>query len=98
MKQQMSDSWKERANCKKKEVDFFADDIRGIKRAKAFCNQCPVAAECLQNSINFEEIYGVWGGLSQRERSKYHRLYTGGIDIRSAKEIVIQHGNKIIRA
>jgi WhiB family redox-sensing transcriptional regulator len=97
MKQLMSDEWKEKAICKRKQIDFFADDLHGIKKAKSFCSQCPVAAECLQNSINFSEIYGVWGGLSQRERSKYHRLFVRGIDIQSAKEIVIQHGNKIIR-
>lgn len=93
----MNEFWAEKANCRKiKGVDFFSDDLSGIRKAKTLCSKCEVAAECLKQSIEFEEIYGVWGGLSQRERRKYHKLYKKGIDYSTAKEIVILYGNKSI--
>ena len=92
-----NEHWSERANCRiVKGIDFFAEDINAIQRAKKVCERCPVAAECLNQSIKADEIYGVWGGLSQRERRKYHRLYENHIDISEAKEIVVKHGNKIL--
>lgn len=92
-----NEHWSEKANCRQiKGIDFFADDINLIQRAKKVCERCLVAAECLKQSIKAEEIYGVWGGLSQRERRKYHRLYDDKMEINQAKEIVIKHGNKIL--
>ncbi|MFT6762394.1 MAG: WhiB family redox-sensing transcriptional regulator [Candidatus Aldehydirespiratoraceae bacterium] len=37
-------------------------------RAKAVCANCSVAADCLQNAIANDERYGIWGGLTYRER------------------------------
>ena len=94
----MSEEWTKDALCRKtKGIDFFADDTSGINLAKALCSKCNVAAECFQQSILAEEIYGIWGGLSQRERRKYHRTYSKNIEINLAKEIVIKHGNKRIK-
>jgi len=38
--------------------------------AKRFCNQCPVINECAKYALEAEEPFGVWGGLSARERDK----------------------------
>jgi WhiB family redox-sensing transcriptional regulator len=93
----VSEHWSERAYCRTiKGIDFYADDALAIIRAKKVCEKCQVAPECLSQSIRADEIYGIWGGLSQRERRKYHRLYEKNIEINQAKEIVIKHGNKII--
>jgi WhiB family redox-sensing transcriptional regulator len=89
--------WSERANCRLiKGIDFFSDDLGAIQRAKKVCERCDVAAECLKQSIKADEIYGVWGGLSQRERRKYHRLFENKMEISQAKEIVVKHGNKVL--
>ena len=91
----MNEFWTEKALCKKiKGIDFFSDDLPAIKKAKTLCSKCEVAAECFRQAIEFEEVYGVWGGLSQRERRKYHKLYKKGIDYGTAKEIVVLYGNK----
>lgn len=37
-------------------------------RAKAVCATCPVRAECLAHALETDERYGVWGGLTDRER------------------------------
>lgn len=49
-----------------------------VRRAKGFCAECPVAQECLEHALAFDERHGVWGGTTPREREviqrKAHRL------------------------
>lgn len=50
----------------------------GIEKARAICNgwddgsvpPCPVRAECLEYALANVEKYGVWGGMSERERRR----------------------------
>lgn len=42
---------------------------RRAENAKAICATCPVISECLDQSLRVREPYGVWGGLSEDERS-----------------------------
>jgi WhiB family transcriptional regulator, redox-sensing transcriptional regulator len=37
-------------------------------QAKAICRQCPVRAECLAYALRWHIGFGIWGGLSERER------------------------------
>jgi WhiB family transcriptional regulator, redox-sensing transcriptional regulator len=77
-------SWRLRAACR--EVDsagFFSPDgergpAREVReaRAKAICARCPVIRECAGYAIAAGERYGVWGGLSERERLAF-RLGAG---------------------
>ena len=42
-------------------------------KAKKYCLACPITEECLQRVLEFEEPgerFGVWGGLSARERNR----------------------------
>lgn len=36
--------------------------------ARTICTECPVRQECLDYSLQYEGIYGIWGGLNERER------------------------------
>lgn len=38
------------------------------RRAKAVCATCPVRADCLQHALDHDERYGIWGGMTGRER------------------------------
>lgn len=40
--------------------------------AKAICNTCPIKLQCLQDAIE-NEYYGIWGGLTETERSRMKR-------------------------
>jgi len=67
-----SQRWHVRAACSDREPGLmFSEDNEGIKEAKKCCSDCPVQAECLVESINKEEKYGVWGGLTAKERSRF---------------------------
>ena len=47
---------------------FFPDKGESARPAKRVCAGCEVRAECLQEALDRGERFGVWGGLSERER------------------------------
>ena len=42
--------------------------------AKKICTGCDVRAECLSYALSNDERFGIWGGLSERERRRLKRL------------------------
>lgn len=69
--------WRQRADCRGADPDiFFPEKGQGRNssaRAKAICRNCPVLQRCLKEALNSNERFGVWGGMSTRERDKYAR-------------------------
>ncbi|AOT26042.1 WhiB family transcription factor [Mycobacterium phage Kersh] len=62
-------AWRDLARCA--EVDpevFFPEKGGSAKPAKRICSRCEVADECLEWALANRENYGVFGGLSERER------------------------------
>jgi len=58
-------------------ADFFHPDAergsskrRRDAKAKAICADCPVIAQCRAHALQVHEPYGVWGGLTEDERSR----------------------------
>lgn len=47
---------------------FYPEKGQNCFEAKAICGVCPVIATCREYSLMYVEKYGVWGGLSERER------------------------------
>lgn len=43
------------------------------RTAKTICSRCPVTTECLNHALDFDERYGIWGGLTQTERRQLIR-------------------------
>ncbi len=64
--------WAGDARCREIDADiFFPEKGQRSKPAKAVCRRCEVQAECLEYAIENQEQYGVFGGLSARERFRY---------------------------
>jgi WhiB family redox-sensing transcriptional regulator len=64
-------SWQELAACAKADPEeFFPDKGGSTREARRVCRSCPVAAECLEFALANNERFGVWGGLSERERRR----------------------------
>lgn len=42
------------------------------RRAKRICSSCDLLAECREYGLN-HELYGVWGGMTERERERERR-------------------------
>lgn len=62
------------------EVFFHPEGERGPARrrrdarAKEVCGTCPVLAQCREHALAAREPYGVWGGMTEDERTAYHAL------------------------
>lgn len=66
--------WQERALCAQTDPEAFIPEKGGSTReAKKVCTSCEVRAECLQYALEHDERFGIWGGLSERERRKLKR-------------------------
>jgi WhiB family redox-sensing transcriptional regulator len=49
---------------------FFPEKGGSTKNAKKVCQACPVRAECLDYALAGDQRFGIWGGLSERERRR----------------------------
>ncbi|HEY3894783.1 MAG TPA: WhiB family transcriptional regulator [Pseudonocardiaceae bacterium] len=66
--------WQERALCAQTDPEaFFPEKGGSTREAKRICSGCEVRAECLEYALAFDERFGIWGGLSERERRKLKR-------------------------
>ena len=67
-------AWQERALCAQTDPEaFFPEKGGSTREAKRVCAACEVRAECLQYALANDERFGIWGGLSERERRKLKR-------------------------
>ena len=70
--------WWEDAACRTADANLFftpegvtKEQRRAAeRRAKLICLRCPVRQDCLEAALVRDESYGVWGGLSARERMR----------------------------
>ena len=66
--------WQERALCAQTDPEaFFPEKGGSTREAKKVCTGCEVRAECLEYALANDERFGIWGGLSERERRKLKR-------------------------
>jgi WhiB family redox-sensing transcriptional regulator len=69
-------AWQDRALCSQTDPEAFFPELGGSSReAKRVCRSCEVRAECLDYVLAHDDIgrFGVWGGLSERERRRLRR-------------------------
>ncbi len=63
--------WQERALCAQTDPEaFFPEKGGSTREAKRVCLTCDVRADCLEYALANDERFGIWGGLSERERRK----------------------------
>jgi len=66
--------WQDRALCAQTDPEaFFPDKGGSTREAKRVCRSCDVRAECLEYALAHDEAFGIWGGLSERERRRLKR-------------------------
>ena len=69
--------WQQEGACRDlpSEMFFHPDGERGPSRrnreraAKAVCASCPVLMACRTQALASQEAYGIWGGLSEDDRT-----------------------------
>lgn len=67
--------WMHDAKCLDADPEaFFPEKGGSTREAKRICSACPVREECLEYALANDERFGIWGGLSERERRRAKRL------------------------
>jgi len=70
----MSTNWMGQGNCRDHPPStFFPSDGVGVELARRICATCPVQAPCLEYALRHGEKFGIWGGMSERERRRLRR-------------------------
>lgn len=81
--------WQARAACSNVEPDSLFVQGAAQREARAVCQGCPVRLECLADALDSGTEFGVWGGLTERERRAMRRRRP---DVRSWRELLIVKG------
>jgi len=63
-----SGDWTARSACRGTDPDELFVTGAAQHRAKAVCLGCPVRTECLADALDSKVEFGVWGGMTERER------------------------------
>jgi len=67
-------AWQAEALCAQTDPEAFFPEKGGSTRdAKRVCGVCPVREECLKYAMDNDERFGIWGGLSERERRRLRK-------------------------
>jgi WhiB family redox-sensing transcriptional regulator len=67
--------WAKQAKCLQADPDtFFPEKGGSTREAKRICTMCEVRRECLEYALENDERFGIWGGMSERERRRHKRL------------------------
>ena len=74
----MDTTWVNRAACADHPADVFFPDQgdNGIaQEAKAICASCPVRVSCLDYAVGIGERFGIWGGLTEKQRRPFRNQH-----------------------
>jgi WhiB family redox-sensing transcriptional regulator len=69
--------WQQDAACRNHPTSLFYPphgvSHAQVDAARAICATCSVQEECLTYALDNKEIFGIWGGLSERQRRRIRR-------------------------
>lgn len=67
-------AWTQLARCRGLDPDlFFVRSASEAREAARICHRCGVKEACLRYALEHEIEFGVWGGLTERQRRAYQR-------------------------
>ncbi|MEV7908058.1 WhiB family transcriptional regulator [Streptomyces anulatus] len=75
------ETWQDRAACRQVDPELFfpaVNDVTGspgaetraYAKAKKICARCPVRSQCAAYALARDERYGLWGGMTPRQRQR----------------------------
>lgn len=63
--------WFDDAACRGLDAEiFYPQQGKALDLARATCASCPVQPECAELAIANHELFGIWGGTSERQRRR----------------------------
>jgi WhiB family redox-sensing transcriptional regulator len=82
---QGTSDWSTRGTCVGTDPDALFVQGKEQRTAKVVCRECPVALECLADALDNRTEFGVWGGMTERERRALLRRHP---DVRSWRAVL----------
>jgi WhiB family redox-sensing transcriptional regulator len=61
-------AWVAKALCTNTDPDELFVRGSAQRRAAVICRHCPVVQECAADALDNQVEYGVWGGMTERQR------------------------------
>lgn len=65
--------WQSRARCRGLDPDEFFVRGAAARAVAKMCDRCCVRDSCLSYAISNGIDFGVWGGMTERQRRAYQR-------------------------
>lgn len=90
---EMIADWPSKAACRDGDPDALF--VQGAEQnvAKRICRGCPVRYECLADALDNRIEFGVWGGMTERERRALLRRHPHVVSWRRAFEAALRDQN-----
>ena len=73
------ENWRSAAACRSVDPDLFFPvsvsdaSLEQAAEAKAICAGCAVRRQCLAFALRTRQVHGIWGGLTEGERTSRRR-------------------------
>ena len=61
-------NWRTASRCRTSDAEDLFVTGRKQREARQFCRICPVRTECLAHALDHRVEFGVWGGMTERQR------------------------------
>ena len=68
-------NWRSASRCRTSNAEDLFVTGRKQREARSFCRVCPVRTECLAHALDQRIEFGVWGGMTERERRALLRAH-----------------------
>jgi WhiB family redox-sensing transcriptional regulator len=79
-------NWRVGARCRTTDAEGLFVTGAPQREARAICRTCPVRTECLAHALDHRVEFGVWGGMTERER---RALLRARPNVRSWAELLL---------
>ncbi len=84
---------------------FFGDADDGTptnqqhEKARLYCYTCPVQVDCLRWCVEFDQEFGVWGGVTESQRKRYlmPAIRKDGLTDEVLSEVIWRVGSRIFK-
>lgn len=81
----LEQDWTAYGRCSGEQPDTLFVSGAAQRQARILCAECPVRVDCLVDALDHRVPFGVWGGMTERERRALLRTRP---DVESWREVV----------
>ncbi|MCD0444434.1 WhiB family transcriptional regulator [Glycomyces sp. A-F 0318] len=89
--------WTTKALCQESDPDALFVQGAEQNNAKKVCRGCPVRLECLADALDNRIEFGVWGGMTERERRALLRRHADVRSWRAVFEVALEEEQRSAR-